>query len=81
VFLNGISGSRKGRKMCTMTLEVGSQEHKCVQSMNLGAVRSKIRCESNSRRIEYGDLFGGKDPNSGLTSGFSTMTLALLMIR
>jgi hypothetical protein len=26
---------------------------KCGQSMNLGALRLKIRCESNSRRIEY----------------------------
>jgi len=26
---------------------------KCGQSTNLGALRSKIRCESNSRRIEY----------------------------
>jgi len=26
---------------------------KCGQSTNLDALRSKIRCESNSRRIEY----------------------------
>jgi len=26
---------------------------KCGQSTNLSALRSKIRCESNSRRIEY----------------------------
>ena len=26
---------------------------KCGQSTNFGALRSKIRCESNSRRIEY----------------------------
>ena len=26
---------------------------KCGQSTNLGVLRSKIRCESNSRRIEY----------------------------
>jgi len=26
---------------------------KCGQSMNLGALRSKIRCKSNRRRIEY----------------------------
>jgi len=26
---------------------------KCGQSTNLGALRSKIRYESNSRRIEY----------------------------
>ena len=26
---------------------------KCGQSTNLGALKSKSRCESNSRRIEY----------------------------
>ena len=26
---------------------------KCGHSTNLGALRSKIRCESNSRRVEY----------------------------
>jgi hypothetical protein len=29
-----------------------------------------LRCETNSR-TEYGNLFGIKDPNSDLTSGFS----------
>jgi hypothetical protein len=28
----------------------------------------------------YGNLFGGKGPNSGLTSGFSTMTMPLHMM-
>jgi hypothetical protein len=28
----------------------------------------------------YGNLFGGKDPNSDLTSGFFTMTVALHMM-
>jgi hypothetical protein len=51
-FLNGTGGSRKGEKMCKTTQEVGSQKCK-GQSMNLGAIRLKIRCESNSRRIEY----------------------------
>jgi len=28
-----------------------------------------------------GNLFGGKDPNYGLISGFSTMTMLLRMMR
>jgi len=48
---------KKGEKMCKTTQEVGSQkrkgQYKCGQSTNLGALRSKIRCESNRRRIEY----------------------------
>jgi hypothetical protein len=28
MFLNGIGGSRKGEKMCKMTLELDSQKHK-----------------------------------------------------
>jgi hypothetical protein len=55
--LNGIGGSRKGEKMCKVTQEVGATNAKdgckCGQSTNLGALRSKIRCETNSRRIEY----------------------------
>jgi hypothetical protein len=34
------------------------------------------RCETISRRIEYGNLFGRKDMNSGLTSGFHDIALA-----
>jgi hypothetical protein len=37
-------------------------------------------CETNNRRIEYGNLFRGKDLNSGLTSGFFTMTVPLHMM-
>jgi hypothetical protein len=40
---------------------------KCGQSTDLGALRSKIRCDTKSRRIGYVNLFRGKDPNSGLT--------------
>jgi hypothetical protein len=29
---------------------------------NVGALRIKIRCESDSRRIKYGNLFGGRRP-------------------
>ena len=54
--LNGTGSSRKG-ELCKMTQEVGSQKRKdrckCGQSMNLGALRSKIRCESKSRRTEH----------------------------
>jgi hypothetical protein len=31
----------------------GKYGYKCGQSMNLDALRSKIRCETNSRRNEY----------------------------
>jgi transposase len=53
---------------------------KCGQSMNIGLLRSKIRCETIGRKIECGNLFGGKDSNSGLISGFSTMTMLLHMM-
>jgi hypothetical protein len=33
----------------------GTDASKCGPSTNLGALRSKIRCETNSRRIEYDD--------------------------
>jgi hypothetical protein len=41
--------------MCKMTQEVGSQKRKGQMQMckDLGALRSKIRRETNSRRIEY----------------------------
>jgi hypothetical protein len=39
------------------------------------------KCETSGRRIEYEKLFEGKDPNSGLTIGFSTMTMPLGMMR
>jgi hypothetical protein len=52
---------------------------KCRQNTNLGALRSKIRCETSSRKIEYGNLFRRRDLNSGLTSGFSTMAMHMHM--
>jgi hypothetical protein len=56
--LNGIGCSRKGEKICKMTQEVGSQPKMRrtdanANSMNLGALRLKIRRETN-RRFEYG---------------------------
>jgi hypothetical protein len=71
--------------MDKMAQDVGSQ--KCKGQMNMwtetnrGALRSKIGCETNSRRNEYENLLGGKDPNSGLTSGFSTIIMPLCMMR
>jgi hypothetical protein len=57
MFFNGIGGSRKDEKMSKMTQEMGSKNEKdrckCGQSMNLDVLRSKIRCETNSSRIEY----------------------------
>jgi hypothetical protein len=47
------------------------ERYKCEQSTDLGALRSKIRCETKRRRTEYGNLFRGKDLNSGLKSEFS----------
>jgi hypothetical protein len=57
VFLNSIGCSRKVENICKMTQEVGSKSAKdsckCGQSTNLGALRTKIRSMTNSRRIEY----------------------------
>jgi hypothetical protein len=58
VILNGIRCSWKG-EMCKMTQAVGSQNAKdgcrCERGTNLGALRSKIGCETNSRRTGYGE--------------------------
>jgi hypothetical protein len=54
--------------------------YKCGQGMNLGTLRLEIRCETNSRRNEYRNLFRGKDPSPGLKIGFSTMKIALCMM-
>jgi hypothetical protein len=84
-FFNGIGDSRKGEKMYRITQEVGSRKHTGQMQLwtdtNLDALKSKIRCETNSRRTEYGNMFGGKGRNSGLTSGYSTMTMPLCMMR
>jgi hypothetical protein len=60
--LNVIYFSRKGENMCTKTQEVGYHEHKDRykhgQSTNFGALRSKIMCETSSRRIKYGNMLG-----------------------
>jgi hypothetical protein len=50
------------------------------QGTNLGALRSKTGVRLIAEE-DYRNLFGGKDPKSGLTSGFSTMTISLRMIR
>jgi hypothetical protein len=48
---------KEGREDMQDTQEVGSQKRigqmQCGQSTNLGALRLKIRFETNSRRIEY----------------------------
>jgi hypothetical protein len=51
---------------------------KCGQSINLDTLRRlgvRLIAEEG-----YGTLLGGKDPNSGLTSGFSTMIVPLHMM-
>jgi hypothetical protein len=71
--------------MCKITQEVSSQyakdRCKCGQSTNFGALRLKIRCKNDCRRNGYGNLFGRKDPNCGMTSGLCTMTVTLRMMR
>jgi hypothetical protein len=70
VLLNGIGGSSKGKKMGKMTQEVGRQ--KCKGQVQMWTMyepwcvlRSKIRHETNRRRIEYEwgnsakDYYGG----------------------
>jgi hypothetical protein len=77
---------RKAEKMRKMTQEVGSQKRKRTDA-NVDRVRTLVRSDrrlkwqTNSRSTEYGNLLGGKDPNSGLTRGLSAMTLSLRMMR
>jgi hypothetical protein len=82
--LNEIGGSSDDEKMCKTTQEVGSRKYKgqtqIVQSANNVVLRSKIMCEANSRGTEYELLFGGRDPNSGSTSGFSTVKMPQCVI-
>jgi hypothetical protein len=68
--------------MCEMALEVGSQKHKGqVQSVDtvqtlVGSDRKlgvRLIAEESITEI----CSGGKDPNSGLTRRFSTMTMLL----
>jgi hypothetical protein len=62
--------------MCEMTQEVDSQEHKGeIQMWTDRRLGVRLMTEDG-----YGSLFGGKDPNSGLTSGFSTITVPLRMM-
>jgi hypothetical protein len=54
--LDGTGGSRKGEGLCKTTQKWATKNAKdrckCGQSTNLGALRSKIRCASNSRGTE-----------------------------
>jgi hypothetical protein len=70
-------------KMCKLIREVGSQnaKDKCKYGeIDLGALRSKIRCETNSR-LDYGNLFRGIEANSGQTNLFFVMIMPQLMMR
>jgi hypothetical protein len=81
VFLIGIDGSRKGEKECKMTQEVGSQKRKGEMPMWTDyeqTVNQQCYLEVMTRLREF---VRRKDPNSGLTSGFSTMTMPLRMMR
>jgi hypothetical protein len=65
VFLNGIGGSRKGKKMFKMTPKVGSQKHK--GQMQVARVRTLVLKDgrlgvTDSRRIELEDIFLRKKP-------------------
>jgi hypothetical protein len=55
--LNSIGSLKKDKMMCKMNQDVDSQSaesrYKCGQSTNLDVLRSKIRHETNSRRIEH----------------------------
>jgi hypothetical protein len=54
--LNGTGSSRKGTKMCKLTQEVGSQKTQRMQmwtEYEPWCAQMKIRCETNSKRIEY----------------------------
>jgi hypothetical protein len=59
--LKGIGSSRKGEKMYKMAPRRGLPKNakdrcKCEQSTNIHALKSKIMCETNSRRTVY--VFG-----------------------
>jgi hypothetical protein len=56
-----------------------SDECMCGQSRNLGAVRLKIRCCLECWQ-GYRNVCEGKGLRSGLKSGFSTVTVPLLMM-
>jgi hypothetical protein len=57
MFLNGTGGSRKGEKGTRRPKKWAAKNAKdrckCGHSMNICALRSKVRYESNSRRTEY----------------------------
>jgi hypothetical protein len=73
--LNGIGGSGKSEKMC-------SQERrcKCAHITIFGMLGPKTGCETNSKRIEYGNLFGEKYPKRSPISGLSIITMPLCTI-
>jgi hypothetical protein len=68
-------GLFKGEKMCKITQEVGSQKHKGQMQM------WTVYEQTVNKQCYLEGLCGGKGPNSGLTSGFSTMTMPLCMMR
>jgi hypothetical protein len=44
---------KEGREDVQGAAKNAKDRYNCGQTTNLGALRSKIRCETNSRRIEY----------------------------
>jgi hypothetical protein len=74
VTLNGAGGSRKGENMCRMTQEVGSQNREGQETLQYEYnVRGRTANQQCWQCFWY--LFGGQDPDSGLTSGFYTTTM------
>jgi hypothetical protein len=74
--LHGTGGPRKGEKMCKMTRAVGTEEREGHAQVGTehepGALRAKVRC--------HGSLLG-VNLHSGLTGGFSTVTMPLCTMR
>jgi hypothetical protein len=42
-------------------VKIAKDKRKCGQCTNFVVLRSNIRCDTNSRRTEYENLYGGKD--------------------
>jgi hypothetical protein len=64
-----------------MSQEVGSQKRKGqMQMWTVYEQTVNQQCSWDVLTRLRGNLFAGKDSNSGLTSGFSSMTMRLRMI-
>jgi hypothetical protein len=81
---NSIGGSREGKKKCSQfkTMFVCFFDFKEIIHYEFNAQRQTVYQQCHLEEVtRLWESFRGKDPNSGLTSGFSTMTIPLRMMR